>query len=320
MLTKNITKISSFVIFTVVFAALSAACTHELVTGGRALSLESETLSFDKAEVVGRIENRDIGESSGLTASKCQDGVFWTHNDSGHDPFIYALDAKGGDLGVWKVQNAENIDWEDIASVRDPAGICRLYLGEIGNSKDGARRAQKVYRVVEPVVERDGSTSDKKGPATTLPAESFTFSYPDKPRDAEALFVEPLSGAIYVATKERSGPSFVFKLMPDFDSESKQIAEKIGEIVVPAMPIGLLTSGDISPDGRHLVICDYFAGHQFELNLDRENMQDSLKRQPVVIDLGKRKQGEAIAYTSDGNGIFATSEGKNSPMIYLKRR
>jgi hypothetical protein len=39
----------------------------------------------------------------------------------------------------------------------------------------------------------------------------------------------------------------------------------------------------------------------------------------VGFDLGKRKQGEAIAYRLDGKALLATSEGKNSAVIQVKR-
>jgi len=36
------------------------------------------------------------------------------------------------------------------------------------------------------------------------------------------------------------------------------------------------------------------------------------------FDLGKRKQGEAIAYRLDGKALLATSEGKQSPLIQVE--
>src|SRR5262245_20994043 len=37
------------------------------------------------------LENQSVKESSGIAASRLNAGVFWTHNDSGDDPFIYAF-------------------------------------------------------------------------------------------------------------------------------------------------------------------------------------------------------------------------------------
>jgi hypothetical protein len=49
------------------------------------------------------LKNRSITESSGLTASRTNPGLYWTHNDSGNGPFIFAFDAGGGSRGVWQI-------------------------------------------------------------------------------------------------------------------------------------------------------------------------------------------------------------------------
>src|SRR5687767_14630941 len=38
------------------------------------------------------LENQSVKESSGIAASRRNAGIFWTHNDSGDGPFIYAFD------------------------------------------------------------------------------------------------------------------------------------------------------------------------------------------------------------------------------------
>jgi len=53
------------------------------------------------------LENQSIKESSGIAASRRNAGIFWTHNDSGDGPFIYAFDrqekiAEYGELGARK--------------------------------------------------------------------------------------------------------------------------------------------------------------------------------------------------------------------------
>jgi hypothetical protein len=40
----------------------------------------------------------------------------------------------------------------------------------------------------------------------------------------------------------------------------------------------------------------------------------------LIVELGERKQGEAICYTADGKAIIATSEKKNSPVIKVERK
>src|SRR5215510_12090696 len=96
------------------------------------------------------LENQSIKESSGIAASRRNAGIFWTHNDSGDGPFVYAFDRQGKHRGVWQVTGANAIDWEDMAIGPGPRrGRSYLYLGDIGdNSKK--RDQITVYRVAEP--------------------------------------------------------------------------------------------------------------------------------------------------------------------------
>src|SRR6476620_3739275 len=128
---KTIAKLSGFVICLALAAGCFLACSHASSSEKPA----AETQDFQKPKIVGRMQNKDIIESSGIAASYCQTGVYWTHNDSGDGPFIFAIDETGKDLGKWRVVDARNTDWEDIAASKDASGKCYLYLGEIGNNK-----------------------------------------------------------------------------------------------------------------------------------------------------------------------------------------
>ena len=63
-----------------------------------------------------------------------------------------------------------------------------------------------MYRVPEPVV------SDVQSPVTTSLSgvAKFTFAYPDGPRDAESMFVDPQTKDIYIVTK-RENPHRVYR-------------------------------------------------------------------------------------------------------------
>lgn len=271
---------------------------------------------YSAPTVVARIKSKELSESSGIAASRCNNDVLWSHNDSGNDETIFAISTSGVMLGEWKVANAKNTDWEDIASYKDGAGRCFLYIGDTGDNKI-QRLEHNVFRVPEPVVKTDPS-ANKHG--ETEPAEKLTFSYPDQNADSETLMVEPRSGNIYVLTKRISGPSSVYRLKPEFGRTEVQKAELVGRISVPAIPNGYLTGGDISPDGRRVAICDYTQGYEYVLPEGDANFDDVWKQEPSVLDLGKRSGGESIGYSVDGTAIFATSEGRDPPLIRLQRR
>lgn len=317
---KTITKFSVFVIFTT-FASLFAGGCHSNANGrGEPPAFDQRSSLYDEPQIIGKFESDEITESSGIAASACQPDVIWTHNDSDNGAFLYALNLKGSHLGTWQVSNAKNFDWEDLALRRDANGKCYLYIGEIGNTKENERAEHKIYRILEPLVDESDSKSTKKSPKQTESAEVLTFRYSDARHDAETLLVHPVSGNIYVITKQRSGPSSVYKLKPDFDSTIVAKAEKLADLSVPAILSGLLTGGGIAPDGRRVIICDYFAGYEFVLPEGVGNLDEIWKQKPSVIALGDRKQGEAIGYSADGLSILATSEGKFSPLIEVKKR
>lgn len=312
---KIIAKFFRFVIPLAYFCSLFTSCAN-FTSNSPAISANSP---FDPPRVIGTIKSRDITESSGIAASRCQNGVLWTHNDSGDEAFIFALSVTGENLGTWKVQNAQNYDWEDIAAFKDKAGKCFLYIGEIGDNKH-KRPQHAVYRVPEPVIRASDNTSDRKSPLLTETAEALNFSYPDYNQDAETLMVHPKTGNIYVVTKRVSGPAGVYRLRPEFGLDEAIRAEKIAEISVPAIPNGFVTGGDISPDGRHVVICDYTQAYEWTLPEGDANFDNIWSVAPEAFELGKRSGGESIGYNVDGTAVFATSEKKNSPVIEVNRR
>lgn len=312
---KTIAKIVVFVILTAFSLSLVSSCAH-LSTKP---NLPAGNPAYESPKIVGKIKSSDINESSGLATSLCQDNVLWTHNDSGDDAFIYALDRDGDNLGTWKLADAKNIDWEDIASFKDKTGKCFLYIGEIGDNKL-RRRDHAVIRVGEPNVSEATRSSSQNSSLAIDVFEVVRFVYPDYDQDAETLMVEPKSGDIYVVTKSVSGPAGVYRVRPDFNSTEVQRAEKVTELSVPAIPNGFVTGGDISPDGRRMVICDYTQAYEWSLPENVSEFEEIWKQTPSPIDLGKRKGGEAVCYSVDGSSIFATSEGRNSPVIEVKRK
>src|SRR4051812_12104938 len=68
---------------------LSAACS--LGRGHKALNRSDAKDHFRQ----GKIESPGVKESSGIVASRQFKDVFWTHNDSGNAPVIYAITREG---------------------------------------------------------------------------------------------------------------------------------------------------------------------------------------------------------------------------------
>lgn len=260
----------------------------------------------------------EIEESSGLSASECQD-VLWTHNDAGNDAVIFGMTTGGKHLGTWRVDGAENIDWESIATYKDPAGKCSLIIGDIGDN-DEARDQLEIYRIPEPTANADTATSDSENPLLTETAQTMLFSYPDGNNNAETILVHPKTGDIYVVSKEESGPAGVFRMKPAFGSGTAVVGEKIADISIPAEPEGRLTGGSISPDGNRVMLCDLNGGYELVLPDGAADPDVVWQQPPLPVDLGDRPQGEGVSYGRDGRTLFASSEERNSPLFLIRRR
>lgn len=271
---------------------------------------------------IATLQDEAISESSGVAASQKNAGAFWTLNDSGGGAFLYAFDRAGKRLGTWKIPNARNVDWEDLAIFVDPKnGESYIYVGDIGNNERNRSEAI-IYRVVEPKIADADRNSTQKAPRTTEPANYLSVEYADgKPPDAETLLVNPQNGDIYIVGKTLIGDANVYKLpAPQQKFKEKNRAETIAQIGVPSITPGFLSGGAIAPDGKRLVLTDYFAVYEFALPAGSKNFDDIWIAQPEKIDVGERTQGEAVTYAADNSAIYATSEKRPTPLIEVKLR
>jgi len=269
---------------------------------------------------VGILSHKEIIESSGLVASRTAPGLYWTHNDSGDGPFLYAFDARGLHKGVWRVTGATARDWEDVAAGPGPAsGTNYLYIGDIGDNRM-ARAEVRVYRVPEPVIRPEDAGSTKASPIATRDLETIRLRYPDGSHDAEALLVHPSNGSIYVVTKVPLGNPTIYEARAPLSTVATNTMVRVGEISVPGFFGGLITGGDISRDGLRVALCDYAQGYELVLTDTRVPFNNIWKQPLKSIGLGERKQGEAIGYRLDGRALLTTSEGKRAPLIQVVRK
>jgi hypothetical protein len=276
--------------------------------------------TYGPPRVLGRLDDPAINESSGIVASRANPGFYWTHNDSGDGPNIYALDEQGARRGTWRVRGASARDWEDIAAGPGPqSGVSYLYIGDIGDN-EGRRSEVIVYRVKEPTIKPADSSSTKLKPLVTEDAEVIRLHYPDGAHDAESLLVHPVTGDLYVVSKIPFANPTVYKAAAPLNINGPTTLQRIVELNLPSLFGGLITGGDISPDGLRVALCDYVDGYELVLGGARAPF-DQIWKQPLKpLDLGKRKQGESIAYRLDGRALLATSEGAHPPLIEVVRR
>lgn len=275
---------------------------------------------YEPGKLIAHLASRAVRESSGLAASRRTPGVYWTHNDSGDQPLIFAFDRNGRDLGAWRLAGAAARDWEGMSAGPGPKrNIPYLYVGDIGDNHR-ERSEIAIYRLVEP------ETGAKPGAQTTVRPERLRLRYPDGPHDAEALLVHPRTGDIYIVTKGREGDpeSRVYKVAAPHSPGRVLVMRRIATLRLPdesiiTLMIGRVTGGDISPDGTRVALCGYLRA--WELTLPAQAQFDSIWMQrPRPLSLGERTQGEAVCYRHDGNALLATSEGAPCPLLEALRK
>jgi hypothetical protein len=274
--------------------------------------------------VLGYVQEPTLDESSGLVASRRNPGLYWSHNDSDDAPDLYCLRGHGESCGVWRVAAAEARDWEDIAAGPGPESArTYLYIGDIGDNLVELDEVV-VYRVAEPEVPPGGGP-EKAAPAPTEPAQRLRLRYPDGAHDTEALLVHPRSGDLYVIPKEPMPKVYVARA--PLDPSSVNGLEEVGVLAIAETGdrgAGLVTGGDISPDGQRVALCTYLGGFELDVAAPDAGGFDAVwKKTPAPVAVGSRLQGEAIAYRLDGKALLTTSEraaGLPAPLQQVERQ
>ncbi len=235
----------------------------------------------DDGRVVFSFADPEIVESSGLVAAG--DRV-WTTNDSGDIGRVFTVDATTGETVGTTYWADGPRDVEALA----PAGPGRVWVGDIGDNT-ASRDSIEVTRV--PVGDGD----------RTVDEETIDLVYPDGPRDAEALLVEPATGRILVVTKGVFGGE-VYAAPPELADDAPNQLGRLGQVV------GLVTDGAFFPDGRHVVLRTYSRAAVYTFP-ELESVGS--------WDLPAQPQGEGIAVTPAGE-VLLSSEGQGAEVLAVR--
>lgn len=245
------------------------------------ISLAVATGATAGPTVLFRLQDPALVESSGLAASLLHDGVVWSHPDGGDVAEVMAVDGRGRTVATVRLRGIDPYDPEALAPGRMPAGRPALFLGDIGDNR--ARRPNiSVFRFAEP----------RKLTDQTVARTWWKFTYPDGPKDAEALLVDPRDGRIWIATKDVFGGG-LYRAPRRLHTDRINALERIGDVP------GLVTDGAFLPDGR-FVLRTYAMAYLYD-------RPDRLVSRSV---LPEQKQGESLAV--DGQRLLVGSEGVRS--------
>lgn len=307
-----------------------------------------------EVKIVGVISDKRIAESSGLAASRRFAGSWWTHNDSGDTARVFLLDSRGKTRLVVNLSGAQAVDCEDIAVVGSQQNA-QLYLGDIGDN-NSKRDSIEIYRFAEAQIPQDvfapktpssnlnaaaqkataqkaiSSTRLNAAPEIALKPQKMTLRYTDGAHNAETLIALP-DGTLVIVTKT-TGISQIWKTARPFATDTTQTLVKMGEFAFGAEGrfTRLTTGGDLSSDGKRVLIRTYSAAYEWTLpvkknamaqnvntkNVSKTAWRDVWKSAPRVWSLPMQPQGEAIAYALDGKSWFLSSEGADSQLMQVR--
>jgi hypothetical protein len=267
-----------------------------------------------KLNITGRLQDKIMDEISGIAASAVHDGIYYVENDSGDTSRYFAITPEGKIKATIYYKGDSKIqlgvhDCEDIAVGIGPVkGKSYVYVGDIGDN-----RAQypyiTVYRMEE---QKTWITKDSLIHADAVPIH---FKYPDGPRDAESLMIDPIEKLIYIVSK-RTDSVTVYTSPLNFKANDTVMLTKRCKLYFNGFrPFKWITAGDISRDGQQVLLKDYVKVYYWKRQ-NNEPIWKTMQRKPTELPYQQEKQGEAIGFTLDGKGYYTTSEGVFAPIYY----
>ena len=264
--------------------------------------------AFNDPVVSGTIEVDAVTEASGIAVSRTHDEVLWTHNDSGGGPFLYATTTTGAAMGTFELDIA-TFDWEDMAIGPGPEpDRDYLYVGDIGDNLH-FRPVVTIHRLLEPIPDPAGGFVDA--------VDEINLIYPEPGYDAEAFFVDPITGDIVIVTKPGSsgGEALIFTAPAD---------QLVDGAAVSLVPIGsftlerglFVTAADIDRSGMVIVLRGYNEVWLWERT--DIGFSETFAAEPCLTPSTAEVQGEAIACSADGYSYYTVSEGRRPDINYVE--
>jgi hypothetical protein len=269
-----------------------------------------------QTDITGYLQIKAMNEISGIAASGIIPDLYYIENDSGDTSRFFAI-LPTGQLkstiyfkGDAKEKFGVN-DCEDIAVGPGPVkGKSYFYMGDIGDN-DAKYKYITVYRMEE----KPSWGKDSIVHATD--AAPIHLKYPDGPRDAETLMIDPIGKLIYIVSKREDSVG-VYTTPLNYKPNDTVVLTRRCKLFFPGIKLfKWITAGDISKDGRQVLIKSYTKVYYWKREGD-EPIWETIQRKPEILPYLQEKQGEAIGFTADGKGYYTTSEGVYSPIYYYR--
>jgi len=268
-----------------------------------------------ETDITGKLGSKQMNEISGIAASGINSDTYYVHNDSGDTSRFFAITPDGklkstiyfnGDVkakqGVY--------DCEDIAVGPGPVrNKSYVYLGDIGDNA-GNRPYLTVYRF-------DENAKWFKNEVNKADAVPLNLKYPDGPRDAETLMVDPVEKLLYIVSKRQDSVTVYTTPLKYKPNDTVTLTRRCKLFFAGLKVFKWITAGDISKDGSQVALRSYEKVYYWKRN-NKEPIWKTMQGKPQVPFYVPEKQGEALGFAADGKGYYTTSEGVFSSIYYYK--
>ena len=222
---------------------------------------------------------------------------------------VTALSDTGADLGTYVVPGATATDWEDIAAGPGPdPGRTTSTWATSATTAPPATASRCT-----------GSPSRRTAPdgADGRFAEDvvLTLRYPAGPVDAEALLVDPRTGDLVIVGKRADGRSRVRRRRrrhrrgrgrPPPPGGHPRRRRPMGG---PPGPLGLVTGGDVSPDGSVVLLRTYLSVAAYARARGRAPRGRLRLDARAPPPRSREPQGEALGFLADGSAYVTDQRG-----------
>jgi len=265
--------------------------------------------------VSGHLQSKDMNEISGIAASGLLNNIYYIHNDSGDTSRFFAITPDGKLKSTIYFKGDDKVkqqveDCEDIAVGIGPTpGKSYVYMGDIGDNS-AVRNYITVYRLEE-------KPTWLKGNIIHADAVPIHLKYPDGPKDAETLMVDPIQKLLYIVSKRRDTVNIYTSPLLFKPNDTVTMTKRCSLFFEGIKPFKWITAGDISRDGQQVLLKSYEKVYYWQRQKN-EPVWETMQRKSAELPYQVEKQGEAIGFTLDGAGYYTTSEGVYSPIYYYK--
>lgn len=240
-----------------------------------------------------------LTETSGLFMTG---DTLWSHNDSGNEPYLFAIDRQGKILQNFLAPGMLNDDWEDATTSQN-----HIFIADIGNNR-GRKDTLRIYRIPR------GMLQNVKGKV-----EVISFSYSDSLRKAneyrrgnfnsEAIIYR--EGYLYWFSKNyHPGYTMMYRI-PDIPGH--YVVEPVDSFRLK----GQITAADYNPATGMLIFCGYHHYTPFIATACfNQDGRINIKSRRTILRF-KGRQTEAILI-DPGNPLHIWMTAENSKCFRQK--